>query len=89
MTVLRMIMPASAMRPSSATKPNGRLERSNAPVAPISPSGAVTNTKASREKLCSWIISSASIATPMTGNTAASALLAFTLSSIDPPVSMR
>src|ERR1700724_1172801 len=57
MTVLRMIMPASAIRPSSATNPNGRLEISSAPVAPIRPSGAVTNTSASREKLCSWIIS--------------------------------
>ena len=30
-----MIMPASAISPSSATKPNGRLETSSAPVAPI------------------------------------------------------
>src|SRR5882757_4051753 len=49
-TVLRMIMPASAINPSRATKPNGRLETSSAPVAPINPSGAVTNTRASREK---------------------------------------
>ena len=34
MTVLRMIMPASAISPSSATKPNGRFEASSAPVAP-------------------------------------------------------
>ena len=61
MTVLRMIMPASAIMPSSATKPNGRLEMSNAPVAPMMPSGAVANTSASREKLCSWIIRIASI----------------------------
>ena len=87
--MLRMIMPASAMRPSSATKPNGRLETSKAAVAPISPSGAVTNTRASLEKLCSWTISSASIATAMTGNTATSAPFALTLSSIAPPVSMR
>ena len=84
-----MIMPASAIRPSSATKPNGRLETSSAPVAPIRPSGAVTNTSASREKLCSWIISSASITTAMTGNTTTSAAFALTLSSIEPPVSMR
>jgi hypothetical protein len=38
------------------------LETSQAPVAPINPSGAVTNTRASREKLCNWTISSASIA---------------------------
>ena len=54
-----MIMPASAIRPSSATKPNGLPAISSAPVAPIRPSGAVTNTSARREKLCSWIISSA------------------------------
>ena len=84
-----MIMPASAINPSSATKPNGRLETSSAPVAPISPSGAVANTKASREKLCSWIIRIASIAIAMTGNTATNAPFALTLSSIDPPVSMR
>ena len=62
---------------------------SSAPVAPIRPSGAVTNTSASREKLCSWIISSASMTIAMTGNTAASAALALALSSIEPPVSMR
>ena len=84
-----MIMPASAINPSRATKPKGRLAMRSAPVAPISPSGAVTNTNASREKLCSWIIRNASITIAMTGNTAASALLALTLSSIDPPVSMR
>ena len=84
-----MIIPASAISPSSATKPNGWLARSSAPVAPIRPSGAVTNTKASREKLCTWIISSASITTAMAGNTATSAAFALALSSIEPPVSMR
>ena len=84
-----MIMPASAIRPSSATKPNGRLERRSAPVAPISPSGAVTNTSARREKLCSCTISSASMTTAITGNTTTSAAFALALSSIAPPVSMR
>ena len=84
-----MIMPASAIRPSSATKPNGLPAISSAPVAPIRPSGAVTNTSARREKLCSWIISSASITTAITGNTATSAPFALALSSIEPPVSMR
>ena len=49
---------------------------SSAPVAPINPSGAVTNTRASREKLCSWIISSASITIAITGKTAARAIFA-------------
>jgi hypothetical protein len=52
-------------------------------------SGAVANTSASREKHWSWIIRIASIATAMTGNTAASEALALALSSIAPPVSMR
>jgi hypothetical protein len=58
-------------------------------VAPINPSGPVANTKASREKLCNWIISKASIATAITGKTTTSAAFALTLSSIEPPVSMR
>ena len=33
------------------------------------PSGAVRNTSSSREKLCSWIISSASMTMTITGNT--------------------
>ena len=88
-TVLRMIMPASAIRPSSATKPNGRFETSNAPVAPIRPSGAVTKTRASLEKLCSWIISSASIASAIDREYRDERAFALTLSSIAPPVSMR
>ena len=84
-----MIIPASAIRPSSATKPNGWLDKSSAPVAPMIPSGAVTKTKARREKLWSWIISSANITTAMAGNTAARATFALALSSIEPPVSMR
>ena len=47
------------------------------------------NTMNSREKLCSWIISSVSITANMIGNTANSASLALSLSSIAPPSSMR
>ena len=61
MTVLRMSMPASAISPSSATKPNGLWARLSAIEAPTMPSGAVKNTIASREKLCIWIISSVSM----------------------------
>ena len=56
-----MIMPASAISPSSATKPNGWLAMFSPSEAPMMPSGAVRNTRISREKLCSWIISSVSI----------------------------
>ena len=40
------------MVPSSATKPNGCLNTSNANATPISPKGAVKATIATREKLC-------------------------------------
>ena len=52
-----------------AERPAGESSASDAPMIP---SGAVTNTSASREKLCSWTISSASIATTITGKTATS-----------------
>ncbi len=42
-----------------------------------------------REKLCSWTISKVSITANMTGNTANSASLDLSLSSIAPPSSMR
>ena len=67
-TALRMIMPASAIRPSSATKPNGWLATLSPNEAPIMPSGAVRNTSSSREKLCNWIISSVSITITISGN---------------------
>ena len=52
MTALRMIMPAKAIRPSNATKPNGALATFRASDAPMMPSGAVKNTSSRREKLC-------------------------------------
>ena len=84
-----MSMPASAMSPSSATKPNGRAARLSAIEAPTMPSGAVKNTIASREKLCIWIISSVSIVKIMIGNSTKIELLPFCDSSIAPPISMR
>ena len=51
MTVLRMIMPASAMTPRSAMKPNGASNASSEKLAPMRPSGAVENTRNSVEKL--------------------------------------
>src|SRR5215207_3402665 len=51
MTVFRMIIPARAISPSSATNPNGLPERLSAREAPMMPSGAVRKTRSSREKL--------------------------------------
>ena len=84
-----MIMPASAIWPSSATNPNGAPNRLSASDAPMMPSGAVISTMASREKLCSCIIRMVSVATSMIGNIAKIEPLPFSLSSIAPPVSMR
>jgi hypothetical protein len=50
-TALRMIMPASAINPKSATNPNGLFARFSASEAPMMPSGAVRKTRNRREKL--------------------------------------
>ena len=39
-----MMMPASAITPRMATKPNGAWNASSAAAAPMMPSGAVANT---------------------------------------------
>ena len=70
--MLRMIIPARAISPSSATNPNGLPERLSASEAPMMPSGAVRKTRISREKLRSWIISRVSIAPAMSGKSAKS-----------------
>ena len=89
MTVLRMIMPPSAINPSSVTKPNGMPDASRPAVAPIRPSGAVNSVSASREKLCSWIMRMTNIAMIITGKIANSETLALFNSSIEPPISRR
>ena len=53
------------------------------------PSGAVRNTSTSREKLCSWIISSVSITMTISGNSTKIEALPLADSSIAPPVSIR
>lgn len=50
MTELRMIIPASAIIPSMATKPKGMPEISSAAVTPMIPSGAVRKTMIKRWK---------------------------------------
>ena len=84
-----MIMPASAIRPSSATKPNGWLATFSPSEAPMMPSGAVRNTRISREKLCSWIISSVSITSTISGNSTKIEALPLADSSNAPPGSIR
>ena len=84
-----MIMPHSAVTPRIATKPSGAWKISNAATTPIRPSGAVRSTMNIFEKLCSCSIRIVRIVSSMTGNTAASALLALSLSSTAPPMSMR
>ena len=84
-----MIIPLSAVMPRMATKPSGAWNMSSAATTPISPSGAVSSTMNIFEKLCSCSIRIVRIVTSITGNTAARALLALSLSSTAPPTSMR
>jgi len=88
-TALRMIIPASAINPSSATKPNGWLATFSPIDAPMMPSGAVRNTSNRREKLCSWIISRVSMTMTITGNSTKIEALPLADSSIAPPISIR
>ncbi len=84
-----MIIPASAIWPRSATKPKGAPKTLSASDEPMTPSGAVISTIASREKLCSCTMRIVSVATSMIGNIAKIEPLPFSLSSIVPPVSIR
>ena len=88
-TELRMIMPASAMTPSSATKPKGWRNTSSANATPMTPSGAVSTTMKVREKLFSCSISMPIITTTSSGMPAAIELSALRFSSKAPPISMR
>ncbi len=84
-----MSMPASAMRPSSATKPKGMPETLSASDAPIMPSGAEAKTRNSFAKLCTCAMMSVSITSTMMGATAAMEELPLADSSMAPPISMR
>ena len=88
-TALRMIMPPSAITPSSATKPKGAWKASRAGTTPIRPSGAVRKTMPTRRKLCSCTISTPSVTRNISGKTAKSARLDLSLSSLAPPISRR
>ncbi len=90
MTVLRMIMPASAISPSRATKPNGALNASSATARSISAERRRReHQEQAVEKLCSWIMSSVSMTRNISGKILNSATLALALSSTAPPTSMR
>ncbi len=60
-TLLRMMMPASAITPRMATKPNAAWNMSSAAAAPMMPSGPVASTIMVLPKCCSWIMSSTRI----------------------------
>ncbi|MNR59169.1 hypothetical protein D3C85_1803660 [compost metagenome] len=81
-------MPNSAITPSIATKPNGAPNRISVSTTPIRPSGAVSTTSSVRWKLPSWIISSVSTTTSISGVTLAIAPCEFWLASSEPPSSM-
>ncbi len=84
-----MIMPARAMVPSIATKPNGWRNSSRNRVTPIRPSGAVRNTIAIREKLRNCTISRLNTTTMNSGTPAFTELWPFAASSTVPPTSSR
>ena len=88
MTVLRMMMPASAMVPSMATKPKGRPETSSAATTPTMPSGAVSITISTSEKRRSCSISSVRISPTISGMPLMMEACALTFSSSGPPASM-
>ncbi|MCY1348444.1 hypothetical protein D9M69_345910 [compost metagenome] len=84
-----MIIPARAMVPSMATKPKGFWKISRNRVTPISPSGAVRNTIATREKLRSWSISRVSTTTMNSGMPAFTEFCPLAESSTVPPICSR
>ena len=87
-TELRMIMPASAITPSIATKPNGMLNVASISATPIMPSGAVSSTSAIFFMSCSCSINSNSTAAIINGITAKIDACALLLDSSAPPTSM-
>ena len=88
-TELRMIMPASAIVPSIATKPNGTRNTSRNKVTPINPSGAVSSTMMLREKLRSCSISSVNTTNRNSGMPALIASWPRAESSTVPPASIE
>ena len=88
MTELRMIMPASAITPSIATKPNGIRNVASITDTPISPSGALSSTSAIFLMFCSCTISSSNTTTTASGITARMDACALLLDSDAPPTSM-
>ena len=84
-----MIMPASAMMPSRATKPKGARNSSRANAAPITPKGAVTNTRKVRDRFCNCTISRTSVAITTSGIHIRIDFWAIQASSLAAPVSMK
>ena len=84
-----MIMPISAITPSSATKPKGRFSSSSAAATPAMPSGAVRKTSTERLKLCSCSINKVNMMKSMSGAPAAIDPCPLLLSSTAPATSIR
>ena len=86
MTAFLAIMPINASTPRMATKPSGRLNSSSDSTTPMSPSGMMATTMASRRKLTSWNIMMISISPIISGRTANTEARETALSSYRPPV---
>ena len=65
------------------------LPRSANSAMPMIPSGAVSNTMTTRERLCSWIIRTATTASTKIGRPAITELEPLADSSTEPPVAIR
>ena len=87
--MLRIRMPDSAIRPRIALKPKGWWKTSSVGTAPTRPSGAVANTMTMvvNERTCSMMTVRVTIS--ISGKTVTSAVIAFSLSSTEPAVSIR
>ncbi|MOA49179.1 hypothetical protein D3C78_1720300 [compost metagenome] len=72
-----------------ALKPNGWSNSSRAGTAPITPSGAVAKTMSITAKERTWNMITTRVSRIISGNHAASALLALALSSTGPAMATR
>ena len=75
--------------PEHGDEAEGLVEDEQASVTPIRPSGAVSTTIATREKLCSCSMSTVSTTSASSGTPAMTDSCPLALSSTAPPVSMR
>jgi len=88
-TALRMIIPASAINPSSATKPNGWLATFSPSEAPIMPQRRCEKHQDQPREVLQRIINSVSMTITINGNRTKIDALPLADSSIAPPISIR